>query len=455
MLVFSCNRKINPRQPEERYNEVNIPLQRRLSVINVAISIPMAEVEKQINARFKELLYEDNSLENNGNDKFLLKVWKREAVTVQAAGNRFIITVPLRIWAKGALPLDKLGINITEFKETEFAINAHFAASVRIDTNWQVHTHTLANGFDWISKPVLKIGFFELPLAAIAGKMINKQQDILAAQIDQQVEQKLDIKKQIVKGWHSLQQPLLLSGQHNVWLKIIPAEVLMTTVKGEGRQAKVVIGVKAYTETTIGQKPQKQTDQNLPSLQIKQHIPDSISIGLAAEVSHTQASQLLRQNFINKTFNEGKYTVTITSIDLYGSGENLVVKAGLKGSIEGVIYLKGKPFFDPATQTVSLQNLDYDLDTRNKLVKTANWLAKGKFVQKMQEAFQIPLEKQISQVKEVIQANLAGRQIAKGIILNGRLDQLAPSEVYITPTSIVATATAKGKVQVTFEGLSD
>lgn len=454
--AFSCNRKLNPQQPEEKYNQVKMPAGRQLSVINIPVSISMAEVEKQINTRLKDLLYEDSSLENNGNDNLMLKVWKRDPITVQALHDVFHITVPLKIWAKGGLPLDKLGIHISEFKETEFALNVHFATKVSIDKDWQVHTQTSANGFDWISKPVLKIGFLEFSLASVAGRMIDKQQDKLAAQIDQQVEQNLDIRKHIEQGWHTLQQPLLISKQYEIWLRILPSQVLMTPISGQGRQATALIGIKAFTETSFGQKPEVEAKEQIPALEVVQHIPDSISIGLMGEISHTQASNILRENFLNKdfTFNEGKHHVTLTGIDLYGSGENLVIKAGLTGSAEGNIYLKGKPYFDPATQSVMLQNLDYDLDTKNKLLKTANWLAKGRFVQKMQEAFRLPLEKQITQAKELIQANLTGKQIAKGIVLNGQLDKLTPSEVYITPTSIVATALAKGKVKVHIEGIS-
>jgi hypothetical protein len=132
-----------------------------------------------------------------------------------------------------------------------------------------------------------------------------------------------------------------------------------------------------------------------------------------------------------------------------------VIKAGLTGSVTGTVYLKGKPYFDTTSQSVALQNLDYDLDTKNRLVKTANWLAKGKFVQKMQEAFKIPLHKQMALATELIQANLTNKQIAKGIVLNGQLTELTPGEVFITPASIVATVQAKGKIQVKVEGLSE
>jgi hypothetical protein len=454
--LFSCSRKLNPVRPEEKYNQVKVPTQRQLSIINVPITISITEVENQINSRLKDLLYEDNSLEDNGGDNFLLKVWKREPITVQVLEESFHITVPLRIWAKGGLQLGKLGINISEFKETEFALNVHFVSKIAIDRNWQVSTQTSANGFDWVSKPVLKIGFLELPLASIADRIIDKQQDRLAQQIDQQVAQKLDIKKQVVQGWQLLQQPILLSRPYDIWLRIIPSELLMTPIRGQGKQARALLGVKAYTETSIGQKPEIAVNPVIPPLTIVDEIPDEVSIGLVGEVSHAYATKVLQDNFLNKhfTLNEGKYHITLTSIELYGSGENLVIKAGIAGSVEGIVYLKGKPYFDTTSQSVVLQNLDYDLDTKNKLIKTASWLAKGKFVQKMQEAFKIPLYKQMNQAKEIIETNLTNKQIAKGITLNAQLTEFIPGKVFITPASIVATVQAKGKVQVKVEGLS-
>ena len=125
----------------------------------------------------------------------------------------------------------------------------------------------------------------------------------------------------------------------------------------------------------------------------------------------------------------------------------------MAGSIEGTVYLKGKPYFDAATQSVALHNLDYDIDTRNKLIQTANWLAKGKFVKTLQEKLRIPLGDRIAETKELIQSKLTDKQIAKGVILNANLDELSPTEVYITPQTIVALVRAKGKAEVKIDGL--
>jgi hypothetical protein len=164
---------------------------------------------------------------------------------------------------------------------------------------------------------------------------------------------------------------------------------------------------------------------------------------------------VLTERFVDQTFlfNEGKYEITLTSIDLYGNGENIVVKAGMAGSVEGTLFLTGKPYYDPLTQSVALLNLDYDLDTRNKLIKTANWLAKGKFVRTMQEKLRIPLGDRIEEAKATIQSHITGKQIAKGIVVNAVLQELSPADVYITPESIVAVVRAKGKAEVKIDEL--
>jgi hypothetical protein len=456
LFTNSCNNKtINPRQPEEIYTHLNMQPISHLSVINIPVTIPVAEVEKQINAQVKDLIYEDNSLVNNAQDNLLLKIWKREPISVQAVNDLFYITVPLRIWAKGGLSLEKLGINHTEFKETECALNIHFVSRVNIEGNWQVKTATTAKGYDWISKPTIKIGFFEISVASFLDNIIDKQQANIAAQLDRQVEQKLDVKKHVQKAWITLQQPFLLSKEYNTWLKVIPTEVLMTPVQVQGNVARAMLGIKAYSQTISGQKPQVTINDQLPSLQLVKEMPDEFSIGVSGQVSHDYAAQLLADRFVNQTFSfsEGKYEITLTSIDLYGNGENIVVKAGMEGSVEGTLFLTGKPYYDPATQSVALHNLDYDLDTRNKLLKTANWLAKGKFVRTMQEKLRIPLGDRIEEVKEMIQSHLTEKQVAKGITVNAHLNELSPAEVYITPQSIVAVVMAKGKAEVKINGL--
>ena len=54
---------------EYQYSDKEIQNEKHLSVLNVPVEIPVSELESQINAKIKGLIYEDNSYEDDGNEK--------------------------------------------------------------------------------------------------------------------------------------------------------------------------------------------------------------------------------------------------------------------------------------------------------------------------------------------------------------------------------------------------
>jgi hypothetical protein len=455
----SCKKsgnELNSQAPTESYNADSLIGRQQLSVVNIPVEIPMVEIERQINTQLKDLLYEDNDPNDNGGDNLMLKVWKKEGLHIETQGDVFNITMPLKVWARAGYKTELFGFQIQDARETDFELNVKFATRLALGQDWQVQTTTSANGFDWVTKPVLRFGPIEFPLASIVGNLIDQQQEKLAQMVDAQIKDKVDIKPFVQRAWTRMQSPVLISPEYNTWLKVVPTEVLMTPLVGAGDRTRASLGIKAYTQTVVGRKPEVTPHTQIPPLQLVTQVPDDFQVGLSGEVSHQHAAALLAKEFVGKKYSyKAGQQVEITGIDLYGSGENLVIKAGLKGSVNGDIYLKGKPYYDAATQTLTLQKLDYDLDTKNQLVKTANWLMQGKFTRMMQEAFRIPLSSQIEQAKKVIQAGLTNNHVARGITLNGQLEDLSPQQVYLTPHSIVAVVLAKGKVDVKIEGLKD
>ncbi|MES2731947.1 MAG: DUF4403 family protein [Bacteroidota bacterium] len=456
--VGACKKsknEVGSKAPIESYHTDSLTGKQHLSIVNIPVEIPMAEIERQLNSQLKELLYEDNDPDNNGGDNLLIKVWKKSSPKIEARGDVFNITMPLKIWAKAGYKFNQFGIELQDFRETEFEIDVKFATKLALGSDWKVNTLTSANGFDWITKPVLRFGPIEIPLASIVGDIIDQQQGQLATMVDREVKDKIDIKPFVQQAWTWMQNPIQLSKQYDTWLKIMPTEVIMTPFVGLGNRTRASLGIKAYTQTVIGQKPASTPNTTVPNLSIVSQVPDDFQVGLSGEISHQYATQILTKELVGQkySFKEGKYNVEVTAIDLYGSGENLVIKAGLKGSINGSVYLKGKPYYDPATQTLSLQNLDYDLDTKNKLFKTANWLMQGKFTRMMQESFRLPVSAQIDEARKIIQTGLTNNHVAKGITLNGQLADIKPDKVYITPNSIVAVVLATGRVDVKIDGL--
>jgi hypothetical protein len=450
IVAVSCKTSVAPQKPAEHYSANTYTP--HVSVINFPVEIPVAEIQKQMNAQVNGVIFEDNDLEK---DNLMLRVSKREAIQVEAKSNYFNITVPLTIWAKAGWKVSPLGITLSRYEETEFAINIKFATKIGVDQHWNVTTHTSSNGFDWVSKPFLRIGGFDIPMASVIGNIIDQQQEIITRQIDREVKGKVPLRKYVAEAWKTVQNPMLVSSQFDTWLKITPQALMMTPLEGKGNAVRCQIGIKGIVETYVGRKPEVKTLSQLPALQVVNTIPDDFEVGLMGLISHVQAKKMAEGQLVGKVFSfqNGKRKIEVTSMDIWGKGEKLVVMVEMKGSLNGKLYVTGKPVYDPATATIVMQHLDYDLDTRDKLAKAADWMAHGAFVKQMEPYLRFPVGNQIQQAHLLIQQSLQNNRIAPQVMLNGVLSELSPGAIYITPDAIQAVVTAKGKVDLRVDGL--
>ena len=451
MLASGCaKRNFKATAPAAQYDRP-VETVKEVSNLNIPIEIPLAVLEKQMAEQLPNPFYEDNSLDDNGGDNLMIRVKRRAPIRIEARNGYFVFTVPVNIWSKVGWKMEQFGVTLSKYEDTEFDIDIQFISKVNIGSDWRVKTQTSDNGFKWVSKPVIKIGMFNIPVTTIVEKIIDEQLPVVAKLIDQQVASKVDIKPQMMEAWRNLQTPLLVNQEYEAWLKVTPLELLMTPFSAKGKSVKLTIGLKARTETILGKQPVVTINNTLPPLQIAtMPVEEKFAVGLVAEVPYEHAKKLAMKQTVGKVyeFKEGKYKIEVLDIDIYGQDDHLIVMADLKGSLNGKVYLRGKPVYDAATRSVKIQDLDYDLDTKNKLLNMADWLAHGQFVKTMAPYFNVSLASQLDEAQKLIQQNLANNKVNQNITLNGKLNQLSPDAIYVTPSAIQTVIKAQGFMEV-------
>ncbi|GAA4470824.1 hypothetical protein GCM10023189_60170 [Nibrella saemangeumensis] len=432
-----------------------------LSTVNVPVSISITDIERQINSQINGLIFEENQLDGSaqsttGSTPSWIKVWKRGNIAVRAgvAGTQdslFHVTVPLRIWARAGLKV----LGFTRYQDTEFELNMRFATWFSIDPDWTVNTQTQAEGYDWVKKPATSVAGFNIPLTTLVGRLIDKNLGTITQSLDQQVRKNIDLRTPVLKVWNTIREPYLVSEKYRTWLMVVPRRILITPFRFEGNQIRSAIGLEGHTLTTTGTRPDVKPAVTLPDLVVVKQIRDDFQIGILSEATYEEAARIAAEEFVGKnfSFSDGRYTITITDMDMYGQNDNLIIKAGLKGSITGDIYLRGKPYYDAQTKTVSLRDLTYDLATQNILQRAANWLLQGTFARMMEKQFTIPVGSQIDEIRTAMQARLRNNQLTKGVILSGNIEEIRPDQVYLTPTALLAVVYAHGRVSVKVDGL--
>jgi hypothetical protein len=424
------------------------------STLNIPIEISLNDVEKKINEQLGQVLFEDNSLDNNGGDNLILKVSKRQPLAIEAkGGNLFNIKVPVNIYAKAGWKVEKFGLSVSKYEDTQFDLDLSFLTRLSIDQNWKINTSTTPNGYKWVSEPKVKIGFFELPITSIIEKIMDRELPNVVKTVDNEVG-KINLKPQVETAWKAVQEPFLINEAYQAWLKVTPQDILITPITNKGRNVRVGIGMTAVTETFLGNKPTNAVMANLPALKIQNKLDEKFEVGMITEIPFPTLKKIAMDQTGGKTyeFNEGRYKITVVDIDIYGQGDEIIVATNLTGALNGKVYLKGKPFYDAPSTSIKIKDLDFELDTKNRLAKTANWLAHGKFLKLMEPYFSISVASQLEVGKKMIQENLAGNKMNKNINLNGKLNELTPQSILVTPLGIQAVILVKGKIEVMVAG---
>jgi hypothetical protein len=149
-------------------------------------------------------------------------------------------------------------------------------------------------------------------------------------------------------------------------------------------------------------------------------------------------------------FEAGKNFIFVDELKLFAAQERLGVEVKFSGSKKGIIFLTGKPVFDSEKNVVHVEDLQFDLSTKNILLKSAKWLLNETIRKKMQDAMIMDLTPQINDAKKAMNASW-NQQMSNGIALKGNLNTLKVTDIQILQKELFVRAQLKGKMSVSMK----
>jgi|SRR5690606_4567218 len=449
--------KISPPPAKYIYPDMELELDQHKSSFTLSAAIPVAELQRLINKSLTGLLYEDKSYEDDNNDNLKAKVWKTGEIEVEALGNHFLFDVPLKIWASAGYKFKPFGYTLQGYRDTEFQMRVRLISEVTFSPDWRLITYTRVDSYDWITDPTISVAGFSIPIKGMISRLLNRNAEKITQAIDKEVKENFQIRDEVEKTWVMAQEPHLISEPYHTWLVNTPESIEARLPDARNGVMNLHIGIKGYTQTIISKVPPARTKiVKLPPLKIVDNLPQFFQVGLITSIGYREASEMAEKYLKGKTFHTsgGRYKIQVQKINLYGQEENLIIHAGLSGSIRGDIYLRGTPKYDPRSRSLYLENLEYDLNTRNVLVKAANWLLHGTFLKMMREALVFPITEELDNLTNTLRETMANYAVADGMILKGSLEEVNPEKIYLTPESINTVVNATGKLDLQVEKLS-
>jgi len=449
LALGGCKTALHTVAPEEKYEEVDFSPQ--VSSFSIPLDLSIPEMQALANKYTQGILYEDNNMED---DNFMVKVEKHSPITLSLYGNEIQYRVPLKVWLKGGTSLNALGFSLSDDEEAEGSLALIFRTKVDFDAFWNIQTTTRFISYEWLVQPKFSIPLLTVPFKIVADRMIKSQQTSIAAMIDEQVKKNVNTRKYIETAWDYMHQPINLSTDPPTWLKLQPKELFVSPFTSDAQHLYVTVGLKAITETVIGKQPVL-TRSNLPNYKVEKNQSPAYNIQLAVNISYEDVTEMSRKYLKGQvyTFNNGKKKIVIEDVSFYGNAEKMVAEVMLSGSLNGKVYLKGLPVYDSLSRKVVFSQLDFDLDTKNKLTKSANWLAHDILVKKMAPYFSYYIGDQLDSAAVEARAHLKSKQLHPNFVVDGTLEKLQPADIVLTKEGIIALVNAKGVIRLFVTGL--
>lgn len=423
--------------------------EKQLSFISMPVEVAVKDLQTQTNKYFNGLIYDDNSLDG---DNLMMKVYKEAPIIISEQGGKIVMDLPLKIAGKVKYGLSNFGIDLSDTKDFYLNGTVRLNSTVGL-TNWKIVTNTTIQDIKWKESPSVMVAGKSIPITYLINPAISIFKGRLSKLVDEAIAQSLDIKPYVLDALQAYSEPTKVNDEYETWFAMQPVEVYAAKAVLANQKITANLGLKAYLETSIGRKPSMVFDRNTIALKAVDKMPDEFKANVAAFAPYSYASQVMQKNFAGQKFESGGKAVTVNKIDLWGKDGKMIVAVNLSGSVNGDFYLSGIPAYNPTTKEIYLDQVDFVLDSKNKLLKIGGWIAQGIIIKKLGDACKFSIADQLAEGEKSLASYLTNYEPMKGVKVNGKLGQITPNKVILTPNAIVAMVVATGKVAVSIDGL--
>lgn len=453
ILLTNCGstQKIATLKPEPDdaspivYNNVS-------SFINLPITIKLKDIENQTNAILNGLIYEDKDIED---DDIEMKIWKLAPISIKNSNinNQKITTIlPLKATVKYRIGTKTMGVNLYNTKE--FILNGVITLNSTVNlTNWKLKTQTELSSLDWNESPTMTVFGKNMPVTYLINPSIKLFKSKIEKKIDEVIAKSMDFKPNVVTALEKICTPFQMNEAYESWLRIVPAEIYSTAAHLKNDSFVLQMGMKCNMETIIGQIPESKFDADKIVLKAVSKIPNQITANIVAVSSYQDASRIMKKNFSGQEFSSGSKKIKVEDVTIWHKSGKMVIALALTGSINGTVYLAGFPKYSADKKEIYFDGLDYVLDTKNKLMRTANWLAQGIILRKIQENCRYSIQPNLDEGKKTMLNYLNNYSPMPGVFVNGKMDDIQFQKIELSQNAIIAFVKVNGEINISVDGL--
>jgi hypothetical protein len=447
-ILVSCGttNKIEALRPSPS-NDAPIVFKNKTSFVAMPITISLSEIEHQLNKKLSGLIYNDSLIND---DKTEMKIWKTAPILLSEKDGNIVSVIPLKIWAKFKYGTDFLGLYDTR----EISLNGTITLNSSTQlTNWKLTTKSKIEDFAWSDSPTILVAGKKIPITYIINPTMRIFKEKIAKKIDNAIDRTCDFKPHVLNVIEKLSVPFMTSERYESWFKMVPIELYVTEAKLSKSKITMEMGLKCNMQTMVGQQPKNGFDASKITLKPVSSIPEKTTASVVAVSTYESASTIVSKNFQGQEFGSGSRKITVQKVALWHKDGKIVIALDVLGSINGTLYLVGIPNYNSISKEIYFDQLEYVINTKSILLKSANWLMQETILSKIQENCRYSITTNLEEGKQSLKPYLTNYSPMKGVFVNGVLNDFEFEKVELTDKAIIAFITTSGKLKIKVDGM--
>ena len=431
-------------------SEINIPFQISLKPI-----FQMAE--KQVDTVFTSPQYPTGWVQSDCSTRYKY-YFRRSPLKMSASGTTFNLAFTGNYRITGSTRACVSGTAISPwtpecrcgFDEGDRKVNIGFSSTFTLHPNYILRTKIIRTEPQALNK--CTVCFWGQDITATVMDGLKKELDLSRKMMEDSFGT-VNLRPYLQQVWNKLNDvyPIPEAG----YFTLNPKQLRMEKLNAVNDLLNIQIGISATPQITLI-KPQP-IGTVIPNLAPASN-REGFNIHLEAALQYDSLSKVINGYLQHKRFDlsEGilKRHIIVEECKVYsGLNDNMVVEMAFRGSHSGTVYFTGKPVYNHEKKQIEMQSFDYDLQTRDFLLKTAKWLFNNKIVSEIRKHTSIDMSSYYDTAKVTLNEWL-NKEWTTGIKGSGNITDLRLTDVKALESHLLIRTNCSGKLNIAITALS-
>lgn len=401
------------------------------SSINLSVETSASDLSAIVNHALPQELYK-----GQGGLGTSVKVLRTGPVSITANDNFIYFTLPVQ-----------LTFGYGFYESYPLRVGLHFKARVDVSPDWRLRTELYYTGLSDNLASTLKLGPLTLQPKGMVEGVTQPVQRLLAPIIDNKVNEAVQLRAKVAPLWQQAFTPSLVNKEFSTWLKLSPERIVMSPLLANNNQIRLSIGVITNAEITVGPKPVAAPLRPLPPIQHLNSFDKSFHVQLGVEIFFSDLVTALNPVLLDKTFGDDK-KITIKSFSLQGEDGRLKVVLTSTGDFDGQLTVLAKPVYNPQSNTLTFEEVDFDTKNAGWLISAGSWLFSSKIRNTIKEKLDSAVVEQLDKARVKASTALSSLQLAERVRLTGAVTALSLGEASVLADRLTLQVVAQGEAGV-------